>query len=80
MAVSWDSIIGDKTLLSGGYVGDLLTIARAHIDDAVANNRLTHAQAGEIYTAMIPAAMQNGISFELENEKIILSKIPSTLK
>lgn len=66
--ILWKDIIGEKTIEDGGYVGDLLTIARAHIDDAVSKQKLTAAQSGEIYTAMIPAAMQNGIGFAMQEE------------
>ena len=63
--ILWEKVVGSKTVSDGGYFGDLLTIARAHVDDAVKANRLTSAQAGEIYTAMIPAAMQQSMQFEL---------------
>jgi len=66
--ILWEDVIGQKTIDDGGYVGDLLTIARAHIDDAVTKQKLTSAQSGEIYTAMIPAAMQNGIGFAMQEE------------
>lgn len=63
--ILWEKVVGSKTVSQGGYFDDLLTIARAHVDDAVRANRLTSAQAGEIYTAMIPAAMQQAMQFEL---------------
>lgn len=66
--ILWSDIVGDMTVDTGGYMGDLLTIARAHVDDAVQNNRLTSSQAGEIYTAMIPAAMQNAINFGMNEQ------------
>ena len=77
--ILWSNITGDNTLEAGGYVGDLLKIARAHVDDAVASNRLTATQAGEIYTAMIPAAMQQAIQFEL-SEKLTEAQIADVLK
>lgn len=64
--LNWASFVGSKTIEDGGYVGDLLTIASAHIDNAVTTNRLTTQQAGEIYTAMIPSAFQNALKFGLE--------------
>jgi len=67
--ILWSDIVGTaQTIEDGGYVGDLLAIARAHIDDAVIKNRLTREQAGEIYVAMIPAAFQQGIKFGMEEE------------
>ena len=75
--IEWVDVVGSATIADGGYVGDLLTIARAHVDDAVQSNRLTNAQAGEIYTAMIPAAFQNGIGFAMQ-EGITESKVALT--
>ena len=66
--IKWDDIVGAKTIDDGGYVGDLLTLARAHVQDALVKNELTQAEAGEVYTAMIPAAMQNGIGFAMQEE------------
>lgn len=66
MAIDWNSVVGtEHTLADGGYVGDMLKLARAHIDDAVANGRLQQKDAGQVYTAMIPAAMQQGVQFLL---------------
>ena len=65
--VLWSDIVGAMTLEDGGYTGDLMTVARAHIDDAVSKNRLTQEGAGEIYTALIPAAIQGGIQFATES-------------
>ena len=66
--ITWEDVIGQMTITDGGYVGDLMTVARAHIDDAVAKQRLTSAQAGEIYAAMIPSAFQNGIGFTMQEK------------
>lgn len=64
--INWKNLVGDKQLGNGGYVGDLMTLAREHIDDAVAKNRITRDQAGEIYTAMIPAAFQTALSYSMK--------------
>ena len=81
--ILWSDIIGDKTVASGGYVGDLLTLARAHVADAVTNGELTQAEAGQVYTAMIPAAMQNGIGFAMQEaiteEKVALTEAQTDL-
>jgi len=66
--IKWYDVTGDLSIASGGFVGDLLTLARAHVDAAIKNNELTKEAAGEIYTAMIPAAMQNGIGFAMQEE------------
>ena len=67
----WTDIVQDSTIAKGGYVGDLLTLARAHITDAVDKNQLTQAEAGQVYTAMIPAAFQNGIGFAMQADTAI---------
>ncbi len=59
--IIWDNIVGDKDLTNGGYIGDLMAIARVHIEDAKKKNEITHAEAGQVYAAMIPAAFQEGI-------------------
>lgn len=66
--LDWANIVGAGTLLDGGYVGDLMTIARAHVEDAMQKSQITQAQAGEIYTAMIPSAYQHGMQFEMNKE------------
>jgi hypothetical protein len=69
MSINWSDIVGDKYAEDeGGFVGSLLTLARAHVSDALDKNELTQAEAGQIYTAMIPAAMQHGIGFAMQEE------------
>ena len=67
--IVWKDVVGDGTLENGGHIGDLLKVARAHVDDAVTKNRLTQQDAGQIYTAMVPAAMQSAINYVI-NQKI----------
>ena len=64
--VNWDNLVGSKTVDAGGYIGDLMTVARAHVADALSKNEITQAQAGEIYTAMIPSAFQTGLAFSMK--------------
>ena len=66
--INWEDAVGLKTVTDGGHIGDLMTISRAHIDAAVEENRITQEQAGEIYTAMIPAAIQSGIEFTMTEQ------------
>ena len=66
--INWDEIVGKCTLNDGGYIGCLMTLASAHIDDAVTASRITQAQAGEVYISMVPAAMENGINFAMQDE------------
>lgn len=81
--ILWADVVGTKTVADGGYVGDLLTLARAHVAEALANNELTQAEAGQVYTAMIPAAMQNGIGFAMQEaiteEKVNLTEAQTAL-
>ncbi len=73
--VNWSDIVGEEqTVEDGGYVGDLLAIAMAHVSTEVLANRLTQAQAGIIYTEMIPAAFANAIKFGL-GEALVESQI-----
>ena len=81
--ILWSDVVGDKTIANGGYIGDLLTIARAHVQDAITSNELTQNEAGQIYTSMIPAAMQNGIGFAMQEaiteEKVSLTEAQTAL-
>jgi len=60
---NWVALTGDKTVTGGGYVSDLMTVARAHVADAITKNEITQAQAGEVYTALLPSAMQTALAF-----------------
>lgn len=79
MALDWNAIIGDKTLDNGGYVGDLMEVARQHIDKSVAANRLTQDAAGQVYASMIQNSIQTGVQFAIDKETLRLGLIPSTL-
>ena len=63
MPKMWDDIVGKKSLEDGGYVGDMLEVARKHIEDAKLKNQITQAQAGELYSTMIPAAFSNALTY-----------------
>ena len=70
----WKKIVGeDHTVNDGGYIGDLLTLARSHIDEALQNGELTASEAGQVFTALIPAAFQWGIQYD--NRTLELLKI-----
>jgi len=64
--INWTNLTGDKSLAAGGYIGDLMVLARAHIADALKNNQITQEQAGAVYTEMIPSAFQSGIAFAMK--------------
>ncbi len=81
--ILWSDVIGTATIDDGGYIGDLLTLARAHVNAAIVANEITQAEAGQVYTAMIPAAMQNGIGFAMQEaiteEKVALTEAQTAL-
>ena len=66
--LEWVDVVGQTTVEDGGYVGDLMATARSHIAEALRKNEITQAQAGEVYTAMIPAAFQSGIEYALKEQ------------
>ena len=65
--IDWATLTGSKTLADGGYAGDLMAVARAHIDDAIKTGRLTQKDAGQVYSSMIPAAISSAASFILND-------------
>ena len=77
--LDWTDVVGQQTIDDGGYVGDLLKVARAHIDASVASNRLTQNQAGQVYATMVDSAIKTGVQYAIEKENLRLSKVPSTL-
>ena len=79
MALVWEDIVGDSTLDNGGYVGDLMKVARAHIDESVRLNRLKQDDAGQVYASMIENAIQTGVKYSVDKESLRLGLIPSTL-
>lgn len=79
MALVWSDVVGDGTLANGGYVGDLMEVARAHIDESVRLNRLKQDEAGQVYASMIENAIQTGIKYAIDEESLRLGLIPSTL-
>ena len=67
--VNWDNIIGDKTLDSGGYFGDLLQITRVHLENAKELGELREEDAGVAYSTAILDSMKEAIRFELDEGK-----------
>jgi len=61
----WEPIVGDRTLLNGGRVGDLLEITRVHLEDAKEKGELREEDAGTAYATAIMESMKNAIAFEL---------------
>jgi len=65
MTINWNDIVGSKTLEDGGYVGDFMAVARAHLNEAKDNGEITQGEVGEVYSAMIPSAFQQGLQFAM---------------
>jgi len=66
--IEWKSIVGESTLEDGGYAGAFMSLARAHLEQAVSDGQLTSSQMGEIYATMIPAAFDKGMQFALQKK------------
>jgi hypothetical protein len=72
---TWSKIVGEATLDNGGRIGDLLTIGFAHVIREQSNGKLTQAEAGKIYTALIPAAFNAALQYEATDQKHVLDRI-----
>lgn len=64
MAVQFSDIT-TGTLDGTGHFDLLMRTLRAHIEDMVDKTRLTQAEAGAIYTGVIPSMIQESVRFEL---------------
>ena len=69
---NWEDVVGDLTdpLESGGYLGDLLTVSKAHIDDLVMKQRLTQNSAGQVYASMLDSCLQQAVNYSLQRELV----------
>lgn len=74
------SRITDGTLNGNGYFDKAVATLRAHINDAVNNNEITQAEAGAIYTGVLPGLFKDSIMFEVTDVQVKLGKIPTVLK
>ena len=63
--LDWSNVVGKTTLSNGGFFGDIMKVARAHVNDSMNIGELTQAEAGQIYTAVIPGAIKSAIEWEL---------------
>ena len=66
VAIDWTKVVGSKTVEDGGYVGDLLKLALAHLTEVRDENQLTEEQVGEVYAATISTAINAAINYELQ--------------
>jgi len=73
--VTWAGLVGDATLTNGGRIGDLLTIGFAHVVREQSNGRLTQAEAGKIYTSLIPQAFNTALAYVNDRDKLELERI-----
>ncbi len=67
--VEWSNIIGDKTIDDSGFFGDLLEVARVHLEDSKNRGELREQDAGAAYGAAIMESMKESIKFELSETK-----------
>lgn len=63
--INWSDIVGEKTLENGGYMGDLMYVAREHLNDALENGELLKKNIGSVYSAIIPNMAGKAIEFAL---------------
>ena len=64
--ISWEKIVGDKTVDNGGYAGDLLKLSLAHLADSRDSSQLTDEQVGEVYASTINTSINAAINYELQ--------------
>jgi hypothetical protein len=64
--IDWTKIVGAKTTDDGGYAGDLMELALAHLSGARDRNQLTDDQVGEVYASVINTAINAAIGYELK--------------
>jgi hypothetical protein len=62
---NWYNIVGDKTLVNGGFIGDLLKLGRAHIKEAKLKGEVTNQEAGVIYASLMTASIKEAVSYGL---------------
>jgi len=67
--LDWSRVVGDKTIEDGGFFGDLLTLSRAHINEALSNGELTESSAGEVFAQALVRSMEQAVMFELGYRK-----------
>lgn len=68
--IDWTKIVGLRTIEDGGYAGDLMELALAHLSGARDRNQLTDDQVGEVYASVINTAINAAISYEVQLPQI----------
>lgn len=63
--LDWLNVVGEKTIDDGGYVSDLFTIVRKHLEEAKVNGEITEHEVGATLASSIPAILNNAINFEI---------------
>lgn len=66
--IDFNNIVGNSTIADGGYAGRLIKLIGAHVDESIAKNRITQAEAGAIYVSTLAAMIKEAVQFELNKE------------
>jgi len=75
LVLNWKNIVGDKTLQSGGYLGDMLSVLRVHLEDLKDTGELSEAISGEVYSNLFGQAMVQSIEVEKANNTLYLQSL-----
>ena len=65
--ISFDNVTVSK-IDGSGYFDRLMTTLRLHVNDAVTNNEITQAEAGAVYTGVIPSLINEAVKFEMAEQ------------
>lgn len=65
--ISFDNVTVSE-IDGSGYFDRLMTTLRLHINDAVINNEITQAEAGAVYTGVIPSLINEAVKFEMAEQ------------
>jgi len=61
------TIVGEQTLLNGGYLGKLLRLIRVHIQDMKQRGELTENESGIAIVTLMQEAMNEAMEFPFKN-------------
>jgi len=67
--IEFSDLVGESTLSSGGYIGQLMDLAHAHIAKAKNSGSITQKEAGTMYSAMLNSSFQTGLEFLLNKDQ-----------
>lgn len=79
---TFKDLVGERTLADGGVVGGLLDLSKQHITQMVNDNELSEDIAGQVYSGMLPSAIDGALKFVMgleetkqKNISLILDKL-----